>query len=67
MSDSLRKLNYVIRYILTADVQIKILSNVCNIECIKNCLELLQEVIPIYYCAFCGEEYDNKVNLFVSI
>ncbi|CAD0201256.1 unnamed protein product [Chrysodeixis includens] len=23
-----------------------------------------QEIVPIYYCAFCGEEFDNKVNLF---
>lgn len=26
-----------------------------------------QVAVPIYYCAFCGEEYDNKVNLLVSI
>ncbi|XP_021185400.3 homeobox-like protein HDP1 isoform X1 [Helicoverpa armigera] len=26
-----------------------------------------QEIVPIYYCAFCGEEYENKVNLIKHI
>ncbi|XP_075978187.1 uncharacterized protein LOC142977938 [Anticarsia gemmatalis] len=26
-----------------------------------------QEIIQLHYCAFCGEEYENKVNLFKHI
>lgn len=29
--------------------------------------EMLQELVQIYYCPFCGEEYENKVNLNVGI
>lgn len=36
---------------------------------VEKCIAIInfQEVLQIYYCAFCGDEYDNKVNLHVSM